>query len=272
MIALQIKKLAKCQQLFSHGFATDSSTLEILLDLDRSRSASTRRLQSNSSLKRASVYEVATSIFGVDGMQQRHVMRQALNRASETGQGDRRRSSAGGAESHEDVKRRRSSVRPAARRMSGGMRAVHALNRMQTCSFVNPALLAPASALASAGADYAQRESVLPPVRPSQLPSLTPSEVLAHRVLQHSHSDQLRSGRMQHTLDGLSGSSAADAQLETAQLRGLVAECCSMVHNTASEVNAIKSAVLYSQFQIANQAAALERQRMLDARRGPPPH
>lgn len=287
---LQIKKLAKCQQLFSHGFATDASTLEVLLELEKTKSAHARKRLSSASLSRTSVFEVATSIFGQDGMEQRAPMRQRGSRCGASRNWEWLRSSTCSATAPardctehrrsgapappgDSRERRRSSASPGARRAGASGRAVQALNRMATRSFVNPALLAPVDALLAAGALHRGRESVVGAERRSSLLSpieTTRSGVLARQVLKHSYSPSRRSVAGVQLADANWGASTAAAAppQEVDQLLGLVADCCGMVQDMAAEVNAIKSAVLYSQFQIATQAAGLERQRDLDARRG----
>ena len=145
---MQIKRLAKCQQLFAEGFSTDADTLQLLLGLERERKQSARQL-SKDSLKRASIFEVATATLGP---QRRHTGPRTLPPASDPGSEEalerkRRRSSRksvrvsmAGVES-QLMSLPGEALSADARRASRVAPVNTLLQRMATCEFVNPALL-----------------------------------------------------------------------------------------------------------------------------------
>lgn len=59
--ALQVRKLACAQHLFSQGFATDTGTLQLLMDLENSNRRSSKLAPAG---RNASVFEVAASTPG----------------------------------------------------------------------------------------------------------------------------------------------------------------------------------------------------------------
>lgn len=153
---MQIKRLAKCQQLFANGFSTDAQTMQLLLAMERPGQQQVRKRLSGS-MTRASIFEVATSVLGPE---HRWAGTAALSDTSTEAAAavkdvivrkrrrSARRSQRLSMASLQADMPRSSSVYTGDRRQSSctGDGARYLLQRMETRRFVNPALLAPTTA------------------------------------------------------------------------------------------------------------------------------
>ena len=281
---MQIRKLAKSQQLFSTGFRTDQDTLEVLLSLQKPQRKSSVHL-TDQNLHRASVFQLATHVLG-DEMTKRKTIDDRASVARQLANSKLWQRSYKERDTLKDtqspVAASGKKLRPRAKsvtRMSMVL-AEQRLQRQETLTFVNPALLnapqrgrmASCSGIGQAPPPWAVREtrrSVSTPVRRSRHQSAAEPHAAQDTLLSrisHSGSEQ---GRLSGAgaLRAARGSFAHGAPLQRhlvadeyghPNLEGVKAMCqelTSMMRSLAAEVTAVKSAVLYSQFQIANSAA-----------------